>query len=283
MKRYVLNRRKYLWWFGGALFLFFIIMAVFSSSIAPYHPRERFEPFVSPSQKHLWGTNDIGNDIFSEFVYGSRVSLLVGLFTGALSTSLGVVIGLIAGFHSGFFDEVLMGLTDVVLMIPRIPLIIVLSAFLRPNMWLLILVMSILWWTSTARVIRSRTMQIRAMSFVESARCLGFSNRHIVFSEVLPNILMVVIPEFLLTVASAMISETSLSFLGLGDPSLKSWGTMIHFAFQRGGFLNGMWWWYIPPGLGITFFVMSIVFLSFSFEEGEFELKEEVKDVSFNN
>jgi len=193
------------------------------------------------------------------------------------------MIGITAGFRGGLVDEVLMGITDVVLMIPRIPLIIILSAFLRPSIWLLILVMSILWWTSTARVIRSRTLQIRSMSFVESARCLGFSNRHILVSEIVPNIFLVIIPEFLITVASAMISEASLSFLGLGDPSLTSWGMMIHYAFQRGGFLNGMWWWYVPPGLGITVFVMSIVFLSFSLEETEIEMKEEKSIVSFNS
>ena len=283
MKRYRLSRSIFLTRFGGLLFLFFVILAILSRFVAPYQPHDRFEPFQAPGLEHLFGTNDIGNDIFSEFVYGSRASLLVGVLTGVFSTWLGVVVGLLAGFHGGFLDEGLMGMTDVVLMIPRIPLIIVLSAFLRPSVWLLILVMSILWWTSTARVIRSRTMQVRAMSFVESARCLGFSNRHILFSEVLPNIFMVIIPEFLLTVASAMISEASLSFLGLGDPSLKSWGTMIHFAFQRGGFLNGMWWWYAPPGLGITFFVLSIVFLSFSFEETEIEMVVENPIAPFNH
>ena len=282
MKGLSMNRRKFFARVGGFLFLFFLVMAILSNFIAPSHPSERFDPFQTPSWKHLFGTNDIGNDIFSEFVYGARTSLLVGLLIGAFSTSIGVIVGLVAGFKGGFFDELFMGITDIVLMIPRIPLIIVLSAFLRPSMWLLVLVMSILWWTSTARIIRSRTMQVRSMDFIESARCLGFSSWYILFSDVLPNIMMVIIPEFLMTVASAMISEASLSFLGLGDPSLDSWGMMIHYAFQRGGFLNGMWWWYIPPGLGITFFVLSMVFLSFSFEETEIEIEEETPIVPFN-
>jgi len=282
MKSWVSYQKKFYISLGGILFLLFLSMAIFASLITPYQPKERFDPFLPPGVEHLLGTNDIGNDLFTEFIYGSRVTLLIGLLTGAFSTSIGVLVGLLAGFHGGLIDEFLMGITDVVLMIPRIPLIIILSAFLRPSVGLMIMVMSILWWTSTARVIRSRTMQISSMGFVESARCLGFSSWHILFYEIFPNIFMIIIPEFLITVASAMISEASLSFLGLGDPSLKSWGMMIHHAFQRGGFLNGMWWWYIPPGIGITLFVLSMVFLSFAFEETEIGMGEEVAIAPFN-
>ena len=283
MKSWVSYQKKFYISLGGILFLLFLSMAIFASLITPYQPKERFDPFLPPGVEHLLGTNDIGNDLFTEFIYGSRVTLLIGLLTGAFSTSIGVLVGLLAGFHGGLIDEFLMGITDVVLMIPRIPLIIILSAFLRPSIGLMIMVMSILWWTSTARVIRSRTMQISSMGFVESARCLGFSSWHILFYEIFPNIFMIIIPEFLITVASAMISEASLSFLGLGDPSLKSWGMMIHHAFQRGGFLNGMWWWYVPPGIGVTLFVLSMVFLSFSFEEVEVERREGTTIAPFNH
>jgi len=283
MKSWVSYQKKFYISLGGILFLLFLSMAIFASLITPYQPKERFDPFLPPGVEHLLGTNDIGNDLFTEFIYGSRVTLLIGLLTGAFSTSIGVLVGLLAGFHGGLIDEFLMGITDVVLMIPRIPLIIILSAFLRPSVGLMIMVMSILWWTSTARVIRSRTMQISSMGFLESARCLGFSSWHILFYEIFPNIFMIIIPEFLITVASAMISEASLSFLGLGDPSLKSWGMMIHHAFQRGGFLNGMWWWYVPPGIGVTLFVLSMVFLSFSFEEVEVERREGTTIVPFNH
>lgn len=283
MKDSISNQKKYFTRIGGFLFILFLLIAIFAPLIAPFQFTDRFDPFLPPGSKHLLGTNDIGNDLFTEFIYGSRITLLVGLLTGAFSISIGVFIGLFAGYHGGLIDEILMGFTDIVLTIPRIPLIIVLSAFLRPSVGLMILVMSVLWWTSTARVIRSRTMQIRSMGFVESARCLGFSSWHILFYEILPNIVMIIIPEYLITVASAMISEASLSFLGLGDPSLKSWGMMIHHAFQRGGFLNGMWWWYLPPGLGVTIFVLSMVFLSFAFEETETGMGEEIVIAPFNH
>ncbi|MDM7934311.1 MAG: ABC transporter permease subunit, partial [Methanothrix sp.] len=116
---------------------------------------------------------------------------------------------------------------------------------------------------------RSRTLQVREMAFVEGARSLGFSDLHIIATDVLPNIVNVILPKFMLTVASAMIAEASISFLGLGDPSMRSWGTIISFAFSRGGFLNGYWWWYLPPGLCITLFVLSLMLMSFSFEKRE--------------
>lgn len=149
------------------------------------------------------------------------------------------------------------------------PLIIVLAAFLRPSFWLIALLMGSLWWTSTARVVRSRALQVREMSFVEGARSLGFSHWHIIFSDILVNVWHVVSPKFMLSIASAMITEASISFLGLGDPSMKSWGMMINFAFNRGGFINGYWWWYLPPGLCITIFVLSVVLIGYCIEERE--------------
>ncbi len=255
--------------FGLILFSFFTLTAVFALHLAPYDPWERFEPYASPNRYHLLGTNDIGNDILSELIHGSRVSLLVGLGTASIATLLGLIIGLVSGYFKGIVDELLMGITDIFLMIPRIPLIIILAAFLRPSFWIIMLVLGLIWWTTTARVVRSKTLQIREMSFVTSSRSLGFKNSYIIVSDIIPHLFQVLSTKFMLTTASAMISEASLSFLGLGDPSMKSWGMMINFAFQRGGFINEMWWWYAAPGICITMCVLSIVSLSFSFEREE--------------
>lgn len=256
-------------WNRIGLFLFFTIVltAIFADILAPHDPWQRFEPYQSPSSRHFLGTNDIGNDILSELIHGSRVSLIVGLGASLIATFIGMIIGLISGYFKGIVDEMLMGLTDIFLMIPRIPLIIILAAFLKPSFWMIALALGLLWWTSTARVVRSKTLQVREMSFVESSKCLGFKNVHIIFSDVLPNIIHVVLPKFMITVATAMISEASLSFLGLGDPTLKSWGMMINFAFIKGGFINQMWWWYFPPGICIAVVVLSIVLLSFGYEQ----------------
>jgi len=259
------------WRVGFALFLSFLLMAIFAAEIAPYNPWTRFEPYQSPGSEHFLGTNDMGHDIFSELIYGSRASLLVGFGAAILATMIGTLVGLISGYFRGLTDEILMGITDVFLMIPQIPLIIVLSAFLRPSFYLIAIIMGLLWWTSTARVVRSKTLQVREMGYVEAARSLGFSDAHIVLTDVLPNILHVIMPKFLLAIASAMIAEASISFLGLGDMTMKSWGMMINFAFNRGGFINGYWWWYLTPGLCITLFVLCVVLMGCAFEEQENE------------
>ena len=255
--------------FGLILFISFVLMAVFSEPIAPFDPWIRFEPYHPPSFVHLLGTNDLGNDILSELIYGSRVSLIVGFGAALMATLIGTLVGLFSGYFKGTADEILMGFTDIFLMIPQIPLIIILAAFLKPSFWMVAVLMGILWWTSTARVVRSKTLQIRETGYVEGSKSLGFSDMHIIFSDILPNISHVILPKFMLAIASAMIAEASISFLGLGDPSMKSWGMMINFAFTRGGFINGYWWWYLPPGLCITLFVLSTTLMGSSLEEKE--------------
>ena len=259
------------WCIGFVLFMSFLLMALFAAEIAPYDPWVRFEPYQPPGSEHLLGTNDMGHDILSELIYGSRVSLLVGFGAAILATFIGTLVGLAAGYFKGMTDEALMGITDIFLMIPQIPLIIVLAAFLRPSLYLIAIIMGLLWWTSTARVVRSKTLQVREMGYVQAARSLGFSDPHIILTDVLPNILYVIMPKFLLAIASAMIAEASISFLGLGDITMKSWGMMINNAFNRGGFINGYWWWYLTPGLCITLFVLCVVLMGCAFEEQENE------------
>jgi len=249
---------------GLALLLGFLLIAVLAEVIAPYDPWQRFQPYLSPRPEHWLGTNDLGNDILSELLHGTRVSLLVGLGTAGIATALGLVVGLISGYFRGAVDELLMGLTDVMLMIPRIPMVIILAAFLKSGYGVIVLVLGLLWWTPTARIVRSKVLQVRESAFVAGQRTLGFGHLRIMFSDILPNILHVLSPKFMLTVASAMITEASLSFLGLGDPGVKSWGMMIHFAFEKGGFIRDLWWWYTAPGLAITLCVLSLVLIGFA-------------------
>jgi len=258
---------------GLVIFVTFLLTAAFAPFISPYDPWQRFEPYQPPTGSHLLGTNDMGNDILSELIFGSRVSLTVGFGAAIMATLIGTMVGLVSGYFRGLADELLMGVTDIFLMIPQIPLIIVLAAFLRPSFWTLALLLGSLWWTSTARVVRSRALQIRETSFVEGSRSLGFSNWHIILTDMLPNVAQVIIPKFLLAIASAMIAEASISFLGLGDTTTKSWGMMINFAFTRGGFINGLWWWYITPGLCITLFVLCVVLMGSHLEDKSGEVR----------
>ncbi len=252
---------------GLVLFAVFAGAAVFADLLAPFDPWRRFEPYRSPDAGHLLGTNDIGNDVLSELVYGGRATLVVGLGTGLIAVLIGTAAGVLAGYFGGAPDEVLMGMTDAVLMIPRIPAVIIIGALLKPTAPAIALILGLLWWTGTARVVRSRVLQIRRMPFILGQKALGFTDARIMLTDVLPHLAPIVAPKLTLTVASAMITEASLSFLGLGDASAKSWGTMIRFAFERGGFIRGMWWWYAAPGAAVTLCVLSLALIGSALAE----------------
>jgi len=251
---------------GGVFLLAFVLIALLGAAIAPHDPWEHFQPFDGPSETHLLGTNDVGQDILSELLAGTRISLAIGALAALLAVGFGVCVGLVAGFRRGIEDNLLMGLTDVVLVIPALPLVILLAAYLGAHMWNVVLVIGLVFWPSTARVIRSQVLTVRQSGYVESARALGASDAWIMRRHVLPNILPLVLSKFVLTVAAAMLMEASLSFLGLGDPMVKTWGMMLHYAFGRGGFIQGLWWWYLPPGLCIGLCILSLTLIGFAFE-----------------
>lgn len=255
-----------------ALIAVFATMAIFPSLIAPFTPTERFTTYQAPDKVHIFGTDDMGRDILSLVIYATRLSLFIGFASGAVAIVIGTVIGLVAGWRTDILDDLLMGATDIVLILPKIPLVIILAAYLSPGPWLLILVLGLLSWESVARVVRSKVMQVRSADFVLAARCLGFSDTYIIFREILPVVFPVVVPKFVLVTASAMISEASLSFLGLSDPTVISWGVMISDAFNHGGFIRKMWYWWMPPALCIILGVLAITSLAFLHERGAREV-----------
>lgn len=247
---------------GATILIMVTGMALFAPFLAPYDPARTGTPYQGPSWEHFLGTNDMGRDILSELLVAARTALTVGFLSGFLSTFIGVAVGGAAGYFRGRTEELLMGATDVGLLVPGLPLMIILAAHLRPSLWNIILVISLLWWCSIARLVHSRVLQVREMPFIESARALGYSDLYILRKHVLVNIKDLVTTRFALAVASAMLSEASLSFLGLGDPLSPSWGEMIHFAFSRGGFMNDLWWWYLPPGFMISLTVLGLILLT---------------------
>jgi peptide/nickel transport system permease protein len=249
---------------SAGVFASFMLLALGAELIAPYDPWVRFEPLERPSQAHPLGTNDLGNDILSEFIYAARVSIATGLGAAVIACALGITLGMCAAWYAGIVGEIIMTMADVFLLVPRIPLILCIGVFFSPSYRLVILILGLLWWPSIARVVRAKTRQVKNSPFVLVNISLGFPERRILFSDLFPHIKGVVIPQFLLTAASAMLSENSLAFLGLGDNSIKSWGTMIQWAFSRGGFINGLWWWLLPPGAGIFLLVFSLFSLEAS-------------------
>jgi len=246
-----------------------VLTAIVGPAVAPYDPREvTGRPFSSPSAEHWLGTNDIGQDIFSEVLWGTRISLLIGLIAASTAITVGTGIGVVASLAGGWVDMVLMRITDIVLTIPFLPLAIVLAAFLGPSVWNTTLVIALVIWARPARVVRSQGLSIRNFAFVEAAHALGGKFWHVLTRHVLPGVIPLALSQFILATSSSILTEASLAFLGLGDPIQKSWGTILFYAQARGAFLNGAWpWWVIPPGLLISFTVLAFVLIGRSLEE----------------
>lgn len=253
---------------GLVLFVFIVTIALAAPVIAPYNPWLTVgPPFSAPSTAHILGTNDAGQDIFSELLYGARTSLLVGVSAALLVTALGTAVGIVAGYFGGVIENTLMRITDIFLIIPDLPFIMILALYLGPSVWNVILAIGLLWWSVTARVIRSIVLTVKEEPFIESARSIGASNSHIMLSEILPHTIPVIIVGVIRFTGFGVLYEAGLSFLGLGDPNAKSWGTMLHFAESRGALLRGMWWWFLPPGFCISLTIVSFTLISFSLDK----------------
>lgn len=237
---------------AGLAILFAISIIAAASPYLPIaDPYQTGAPFQRPSSIHPLGTNDLGQDNLSRLLLSSGNTLMVALFASLVSLSIGFAVGVVSGYKRGASEESLMGITDVFLLMPAIPLMILISSYLSPSIWNIVLVIGLLWWCPTARVVHARTLQIRDMNYVKIAKTQGYGVLHIVLNYILPNTKDVLVARFTLSVVVAMLAEASLAFLGLGDPLSMTWGMMINSAFQRGGFFNAMWWWYLPPGLMI--------------------------------
>ena len=243
---------------GFGLLAFMVLLALFGPLIAPYNPTVASgKPFEPPSPAHWLGTNDVGQDILSELIVGARVSLLIGFSAAAGAIVIGTLVGLVAGYAGGRVDSLLMRLVDVVLVLPFIPLMIVVAAYVGASAGNLIAAIMLVIWARPARVVRSGVLALREVAYVEGARALGAGDFHILFRHILPGVLPISVSQFILAASSSILIEASLSFLGLGDPVRKSWGTILYYAQIRGAFLNGSWpWWVVPPGVMITLAVL---------------------------
>ncbi len=254
---------------GATILVLFVIAAVFAPVFAPYDPTVRTaEPFAAPSLAHPLGANDVGQDILSELLFASRISLTVGIVTACLATVLGVTIGVVSGYLRGPVDGVLMRGVDVILSLPFLPLMIVLAAFLGQNTTNLILVIGLLIWARPARLLRSQVLSVRESGHVQAARAMGATHIYIMIRHILPRITPLVAAQFVRTANVSIMLEASLAFLGLSDPFQKSWGAILFYANARSAFLTDAWlWWVLPPGLCIAAVVVSFAFLGFAIEE----------------
>jgi len=258
---------------GAFIYLFFILVAIFGPLFAPYSPfvmiKENGKLMFNqdPSIKYLLGTTNMGRDIFSQLIYGSRPALIVGFTAAFFVMVIGTLVGLIAGYYRGKIGNILMRLTDVAFGIPFIPFVIVLVAFLGPSIWNIVLSMALLLWRDTARVIRSQVLTIRERSFIEAARVSGASNLRIMLVHITPNILPLSFLYGTLAIGWAILTEAAVSFLGFGDPRAISWGYMLHDAYVSQALSRGSFGWFVPPGICIMLMVMAGFYIGRGSEE----------------
>ena len=223
--------------------------------------------FANPSEFGPLGTDSLGRDVMTQFIWGARTSLLVGLAATILAILIGSIVGITAGFYGGKIGGVLMRVTEWFLVIPFLPLAIVLAAILGPSVRNIILVIGITSWPSTARLISAQVLTLRERDYVDRSRALGASNWHLMTRHIVPNVSPLILANTTLTVPIVILSEATLSFLGLGDPTNPSWGKMLDDAFETGAVTAEAWWVFIPPGLGILLVALAFTLCGTALEE----------------
>jgi oligopeptide/dipeptide ABC transporter ATP-binding protein len=257
---------------GSAMLLIALVVALGAPLIAPYDPYAAAHPTIediyqAPSGTHPLGTDDGGKDVLSSLIYGARVSLLVGFSAAFIALLIGGVIGLVAGYRGGRLGSGLMRLTDFFLVVPDLALQIVIVAIAGQSLTNIILVIGALGWTTTARLVRSQTLSVRERKFVMRARAVGAGDVHILRQHILPQVLPLMLANMVLVISLAILSESTLAFIGLGDPTVISWGQMLNFAFDRGAVSAGAWWALLPPGFAIVWVVLGTTLLGTALEE----------------
>ena len=252
--------------FGLTLLL---ALAMFPSAFAPFDATERVAlPLQKPNNENILGTNDIGQDLFSELIAGTRASLFTGLTVAFIAIVIGTVVGLISGYLGGWPDSILMRFTDLILVLPFLPLVILIAVYLGPSQRNVILVLAVFFWAGPARLIRSQVLSMKSEPYIEAARALGANPLRIMIRHLWSGVKPLVLAQIVLVASASILAESSLSFLGLGDPSAKSWGSMLYFARASGAFLGDAWkWWVLPTGLMITLTVLSLGLISYGLEQ----------------
>ena len=257
---------------GAAMLIVALVAAVAAPLLAPYDPYAPVrvtiqDIFQGPSGTHLLGTDDGGKDVLSSLIYGARVSLIVGFAASAITMVIGGLVGIVAGYRGRRTGTLLMSITDFFLVIPEIALQIVIVAIVGQSLINIILVIGLLGWAWTARLVRSQTLSVRERKFVLRARAIGAGDVHILRRHVIPAVLPLMIANAVLVISLAILSESTLAFIGLGDPTVISWGQMLNFAFNRGAISAGAWWALIPPGLAIVWVVLGTTLLGTALED----------------
>jgi peptide/nickel transport system permease protein len=259
---------------GIAIYVALILVAIFADQLMTHDPQQilfrangRVAANRPMGEGFLLGTTNLGRDIWSQLVIGSRAALMVGVTAAVCVAAIGTLVGLLSGYFGGRIDSFLMRLADVALAIPFLPFVIVLSAFWRANTWNVVIAVAVLLWPNTARVIRAQVLTVKERAYVEAARVTGASDMRIMFVHVAPNILPLTFLYGSVAIGWAILTEAAVSFVGFGDPSRMSWGFMLQDAFVSQALSRGQWNWFLPPGICIILVVIAGFFLARGAEE----------------
>ncbi|BCJ36734.1 hypothetical protein Athai_42370 [Actinocatenispora thailandica] len=254
---------------GLLILAFFVVLAVFGPLLVGADPTKTSGVgLAGPSAAHWLGTTQSGQDVLAQVVYGARISMGVGVLSAVIATALSIVVGLVGGYVGGVVDEVLSLITNIFLVLPALPLVIVLAGYLPSRgVTSVAAVIAVTGWAWGARVLRAQTLTLRGRDYVQAAKAGGERPWRIVFAEILPVEFPVIATSFLATVLAAILAEAGLSFLGLANLSTVSWGTMLYFAQNNQALLVGAWWWFIPPGLCIALIGAGLGLLNFGIDE----------------
>jgi len=261
------SNRKATW--GAGLLVLFCLVSAFPGVIAHDNPTAMIYPLsLGPSARHLLGTTGLGQDMFAQIIWGARPVLLIAFGAGLAATGIAVLIGVAAAYLGGLWDALLSLLTDVLLVIPLFPLVIVIAGYLRSSGTLvMIAVITLTGWSYTARQLRSQALSLRNRDFLEAARVRGERRLYIVVVEIIPTMTSLIVASFLTNALYAVLFSTSLQFIGLGDPTVVSWGTMLRAAENNEAFQTGQALWIIAPGLCIVALGAAFALLNYAFDE----------------
>lgn len=254
---------------GVIILLFFCAVALLAPVIVPYSPTTiEFTPNLPPSSSHLFGTTINGQDILSQLIWGSRASLYVGLVAAVLISLVQLVMGVFAGYVGGVFDIVASAVTNIFLVFPALPLLIILAAFLRGGSLLVLIgVIVITGWAWGAKVLRAQSIALRDRPFIRAARMSGEGQWHIVLSHIVPNMLGIMVANFFGAALFAILAQAGLEFIGLGNINDVTWGTMLYWASQGNAILLGAWVWLLVPGLCLALLGTALGLLNFAVDE----------------
>jgi peptide/nickel transport system permease protein len=260
--------RQAIFWASIAILCGYIVVALCAPLIAPLGPTSiTGKPLQPPDSTHLLGTNQVGQDIFSQLVYGARITLLYGFCAAFLSVSISTCVGIILGYYGGWLDEIVCRTLDILMPIPMFPLLIVLTAFFSPGVMTISILMGLLGSIHNIRVIRAPALSLSQTPFVEGARAIGASDLHIMSRHILPNLMPIVTVKFVSSSQHFLLMGVGLSFIGLWDTLNIDWGSMIQNAYSSGGIALGLWWWILPPGLAVVGISLALALAGYSLEE----------------